>query len=76
MAQHWVPYGGFHQSMRALPECGQRQPDCPVLIAGGDKISDGKKPDGGLNYRKKYWMKCKLAKNSVHFLGELSYADY
>ena len=39
--------------MRALPEICQRQPNCHVLIVGGDEICYGKKLDGNLSYREK-----------------------
>ena len=76
VARNLEPYRGFHQFMRALPEICQRQPDCHVLIVGGDEISYGKKPDGGLNYREKMLNEVHIDQNRVHFLGKLPYADY
>ncbi len=76
VARNLEPYRGFHQLMRALPEICQRQPDCHVLIVGGDEISYGKKPDGGLSYREKLSQEVSFDQNRVHFLGRLPYADY
>ena len=76
VARNLEPYRGFHQFMRALPEICQRQPDCHVLIVGGDEISYGRKPDGGLSYREKLMQELSFDQNRVHFLGKLPYADY
>jgi glycosyltransferase involved in cell wall biosynthesis len=76
VARNLEPYRGFHQFMRALPEICQRQPDCHVLIVGGNDISYGRKPDDALNYREKLSKEFNFDKNRVHFLGKLPYADY
>ena len=76
VARNLEPYRGFHQFMRALPEICQRQPDCHVLIVGGDDISYGRKLDSGLNYREKLLQEIRFDQNRVHFLGQLSYTDY
>ena len=75
-ARNTEPWRGFHQFMHALPEICQRQPDCHVLIVGGDEISYGRKPDGGLSYREKLMQELSFDQNRVHFLGKLPYADY
>jgi glycosyltransferase involved in cell wall biosynthesis len=76
VARNLEPYRGFHQFMRALEEICQRQPDCHVLVVGGDEISYGRKPDGTLNYREKLQKEVSFDKNRVHFLGRLPYADF
>ena len=76
VARNLEPYRGFHVFMRALEEICQRQPDCHVLIVGGDEISYGRKPDGALNYREKLLQEVSFDKNRVHFLGKLPYADF
>ncbi len=76
VARNLEPYRGFHQFMRALPEICQRQPDCHVLIVGGDEVSYGRKPDGGLSYREKLMQEMSFDQSRVHFLGRLPYADY
>lgn len=76
VARNLEPYRGFHQLMRALPEICQRQPDCHVLIVGGDEISYGRKLDGGLSYREKLMQEVSFGENCVHFLGKLPYTDY
>ncbi len=38
VARNLEPYRGFHQLMRALPVICQLQPNCHVLIVGGDEI--------------------------------------
>ncbi len=76
VARNLEPYRGFHVFMRALGEICQRQPDCHVLIVGGDEISYGRKPDDALNYREKLQKEVSYDKNRVHFLGKLPYADY
>jgi glycosyltransferase involved in cell wall biosynthesis len=81
VARNLEPYRGFHQFMRALPEICQRQPDCHVLIVGGDEISYGRKSDDGLSYREKLMRELNVNQNGydksrVYFLGKLPYADY
>ena len=76
VARNLEPYRGFHQFISALPEICQRQPDCHVLIVGGDDISYGRKHDGGLSYREKLMQELSFDQNRVHFLGKLPYADY
>lgn len=76
VARNLEPYRGFHVFMRALEEICQRQPDCHVLIVGGDDISYGRKSDDGLSYREKLQNEVRFDKNRVHFLGKLPYAAY
>jgi glycosyltransferase involved in cell wall biosynthesis len=76
VARNLEPYRGFHVFMRALVEICQRQPDCHVLVVGGDDISYGRKPDGALNYREKLLKEVTFDQNRVHFLGKLPYAEY
>ncbi len=76
VARNLEPYRGFHVFMRALEDICQRQPDCHVLIVGGDDISYGRKPDGGLSYREKLMQEVSFDQNRVHFLGKLPYSDF
>jgi glycosyltransferase involved in cell wall biosynthesis len=76
VARNLEPYRGFHVFMRALEEICQRQPDCHVLIVGGDDVSYGRKPEGSLSYREKLLQEVRFDKNRVHFLGKLPYADF
>ena len=76
VARNLEPYRGFHQFMRALEKICQRQPDCHVLIVGGDEISYGRKLDDALNYREMLQKEVSFDKNRVHFLGKLPYADF
>ena len=76
VARNLEPYRGFHVFMHALGDICQRQPDCHVLIVGGDDISYGRKPDGGLSYREKLMQEVSFDQNRVHFLGKLPYADF
>ena len=76
VARNLEPYRGFHVFMRALEDICQRQPDCHVLIVGGDEIIYGRKPDGALNYREKLQNEVNFDKKRVHFLGKLPYSDY
>ena len=67
--------------MRSLSEICQRQPNCHVLIVGGNEISYGRKLDGGLSYCEKLLQEAdinqrRIDKNRVHFLGKLPYKDY
>jgi glycosyltransferase involved in cell wall biosynthesis len=76
VARNLEPYRGFHVFMRALEEICQRQPDCHVLIVGGDEVSYGRKLEGGLSYREKLLQEVHFDKNRVHFLGKLPYVDF
>ena len=75
VSRNLEPYRGFHTFMRALPEICQRQPDCHVLIIGGDEVSYGRKLSG-TTYREKMLQEVNVDTNNVHFLGKIAYADY
>ena len=66
--------------MRALPEICQRQPNCHVLILGGDGISYGKT---GWQFKLAWKLlqesdinQSSIDKNRVQFVGKLPHKDY
>lgn len=75
VSRNLEPYRGFHSFMRALPEICQRQPDCHVLVLGGDEVSYGRKLSG-ITYREKMLQEVKIDPTRVHFVGKIAYADY
>ena len=76
VSRNLEPYRGFHTFMRAIPEICQRQPDCHVLIVGGDEVSYGRRLNGGLTYREKMLQEVKIDSNRVHFLGKIAHEEY
>jgi glycosyltransferase involved in cell wall biosynthesis len=76
VARNLEPYRGFHVFMRTIEKLLQREPDCHVLIVGGDKVSYGRRPQGFNNWREKMLHEVSLDMNRVHFLGQLPYHMY
>lgn len=78
VARSLEPYRGFHIFMRLLPELLGRRPDLRVLIVGGDGVSYGRSPGGGKTWRQEMLEEVgdSIDLSRVHFLGQLSYADY
>lgn len=69
---------GFHILMRALPEILAQRPDARVLILGGNEVSYGAKSEtpGGLRAQMEAEVGASVDWERVHFLGQVSYADY
>ena len=76
VSRNLEPYRGFHSFMRAIAEICQRQPDCHVLILGGDEVSYGRKLENGQTYRAKMLQEVNVDANRVHFLGKIEHAEY
>lgn len=78
VARHLEPYRGFHVFMRALPEIQRRNPGAVTVIAGGDGVSYGRKPEGAANWREKLLAELgdRLDLARIVFTGQLPYADY
>jgi glycosyltransferase involved in cell wall biosynthesis len=76
VARNLEPYRGFHQFMRALPDLLNRNPDCHVVIVGGDGVSYGRSPRDDSNWRTKLLRENPVDTSRVHFLGRVDYATY
>lgn len=76
VARNLEPYRGFHSFMRALPAICQRQPDCHVLIVGGDEVSYGRRTKDGKTYKQQLLEEVAIDRSMVHFLGKLPYDEY
>ncbi|WP_434634761.1 glycosyltransferase family 4 protein [Chromobacterium sp. CV08] len=76
VARNLEPYRGFHVFMRALPELLRAEPDCQVVIVGGDGISYGNAPTDAANWREKLLRENPVDLNRVHFLGKVPYDVY
>lgn len=76
VARNLEPYRGFHQFMRALPDLLNRNPDCHVVIVGGDGVSYGRSPRDDSNWRTKLLRENPVETSRVHFLGRVDYATY
>ena len=76
VARNLEPYRGFHIFMRALQEICQRQPDCHVLIVGGDGVSYGRQRKDGKTYKTQLLSEVSIDESRVHFLGKLPYTQY
>lgn len=75
VSRNLEPYRGFHTFMRAIPEICQRQPDCHVLVVGGDEVSYGRKLND-TTYREKMLQEVKISPERVHFLGKITHEAY
>ncbi|MDE2501202.1 MAG: glycosyltransferase, partial [Alphaproteobacteria bacterium] len=76
VARNLEPHRGFHQFMRALPKVLAKNPDCHVLVVGGDGVSYGCKPDDAPNWRVKLLRENPMDVSRVHFLGRVGYGTY
>lgn len=72
------PYRGFHVFMRALPRILASRPRAHCLIVGSDGVSYGSPPPGGGSWREFMLREVgeHLPIERVHFLGQLSHANY
>lgn len=77
VARNLEPYRGFHSFMRALPEILAARPAAQVVIVGADKVSYGRKPEGGGTWRQKMMAEVghRLDMSRVHFTGMLTYGQ-
>jgi glycosyltransferase involved in cell wall biosynthesis len=69
------PYRGFHIFMRAIKGIFENQPDCKIVIAGGDDVSYSKPIRQG-TYREKLSNELAIDNNRVHFVGRLPRSEY
>lgn len=76
VARNLEPYRGFHRFMRALPAIMTAEPDCQVVIVGGDGVSYGSAPRGAVSWRHKMLQENPVDPNRVHFLGKVPYDTY
>lgn len=76
VARNLEPYRGFHVFMRAVEDICQRQPDCNVLIIGGDEVSYGRRMKEGKTYKEQMLSEVDIDENRVHFLGRLPYNQF
>jgi glycosyltransferase involved in cell wall biosynthesis len=77
-ARNLEPYRGFHIFMRTLPKLLERHPTARVLIAGGNEVSYGRRPQGAPTWRQKLLaeLEGQLDLSRIHFLGRLNYPQY
>ncbi|MCD4486720.1 glycosyltransferase family 4 protein [Chromobacterium vaccinii] len=76
VARNLEPYRGFHVFMRALPELLRAEPDCQVVIVGGDGVSYGSAPTDAAHWREKLLRENPVDLDRVHFLGKVPYEVY
>ncbi len=76
VARNLEPYRGFHVFMRALPSILENNPECHVVIVGGDGVSYGKPPSYGENWRERMLAEVNIDSDRVHFLGQIPYENY
>ncbi|PVE26425.1 glycosyl transferase family 1 [Microvirga sp. KLBC 81] len=72
------PYRGFHVFMRALPELMRRRPRAQFVLVGREDVSYGRRHLSGQSWKSVMLdeVGASLDPNRVHFLGNLTYADY
>lgn len=76
VARNLEPYRGFHRLMRNLPAILSADPECQVLIVGGDGVSYGSPPRGAHSWREKMLSEHPIDPARVHFLGKVPYDVY
>lgn len=69
------PYRGFHVFMRSITGICDNQPDCHIVIAGGDDVAYGLPIRHG-TYRENLVNELGIDSKRVHFVGKLPRADY
>ena len=69
------PYRGFHVFMRSISSICANQPDCHIVIAGGDDVAYGLPIRHG-TYRQNLINELGIDSNRIHFVGKLPRADY
>ena len=71
VARNLEPYRGFHVFMRMLPILQQLNPNCHVIIVGGDSVSYGNPPSNCSTWRTKLLeeLQGKLDLSKIHFVG-------
>jgi glycosyltransferase involved in cell wall biosynthesis len=72
------PYRGYHVFIRALPEILKSRPNAHAIIVGGDGVSYGRAAPAGTTWKQVYLNEVKndLDLSRVHFVGNLSYANF
>lgn len=76
VARDLEPHRGFPQFMRALPDILGALPQAHIVIAGGDGVSYGRKPQDGRTWRAVMCEEIRLSSSRVHFTGTLPYDTY
>ena len=71
VARNLEPYRGFHIFMRMLPILQQLNPNCHVIIVGGDSVSYGNPPSTGSTWRSQLLEELhgNLDLSKIHFVG-------
>ena len=72
------PYRGYHSFMRALPAVLRARPNAQVVIIGGDDVSYGARPGGGLTWKEIFLneVRDRIDLSRVHFTGKVPYATF
>ncbi|WP_034641558.1 glycosyltransferase family 4 protein [Desulfovibrio inopinatus] len=70
------PYRGYHVFMRALERIQKENPDCHVLIVGGDRVSYGRKLPNQQTFKEKYLAEVNVDRDRIHFMGNVPYETY
>jgi glycosyltransferase involved in cell wall biosynthesis len=68
-------YRGFDMFMRAVPEICRRHPQAQIVIAGGDDVSYGTRPQDGVSWREHMLQEVPVDPERVHFVGFLPMGD-
>ncbi|MEW7864112.1 glycosyltransferase family 4 protein [Aeromonas diversa] len=76
VARNLEPYRGFHRLMRNLPALLAADPECQVVIVGGDGVSYGSPPRGAGSWRETLLAEHPVDPDRVHFLGKVPYDVY
>ena len=75
-ARNLEPYRGFSIFLKAIERVCQLNPNCHIIITGGDEVSYSPKLPEGECYRENYLKTVCLPMDRVHFLGTVSYQTH
>lgn len=76
VSRNLEPMRGFHVFMRTLPRILSDNPNCKVIIVGGDSVSYGRPPSDAPNWREHLMREVQFDASRVHFLGKIPNAQY
>ena len=76
VSRNLEPYRGFHSFMRSLPRILEARPEARVVIVGGDEVSYGARPRGGVSWREAMLAETGPLSERVTFMGRIPYAAY
>ena len=76
VSRNFCPERGFNVFMRSIETILERRPNSQIVLVGGDDKGYGSNPARGGSWRELMLEKVKIDPDRVHFLGQISHAEY